>query len=417
MPEETVRTPDTELDSRDPGDDVQRRFRYQSTYAAILSLSLLDEESEFEKLFCEHHEDILVKRIDGSFMGVQVKTRVIEQGPFKAGDEQILKSLKRFMELERKYPELFSKYVLAANCGFWNGRKNSSNLHHLLEIIKDEDNSSVLDRSDLSSIKRVASEIDSVDSQIILNALRKIELQRGPGLDDYQLRLDKLLSERPELKGKRYDEIQKVSNALIERMFQASTLSYASPKRDYFALLDDPETAKNQAIIEGKRINRDTVLSIIQKTFSGEALLRTYESISTSELPRGMKKLELKMAAGGLSVQNIDLAKDYKYSTEVLLEEWLHKYGPEGVTKRYEHLSTIVRTECQEAYDAKHSDRKVFGEEMLDEIRQRLRGRHKEEYENLFGCNYEHLLGISGILTEECKVWWSVPFEVEEVVT
>jgi hypothetical protein len=99
MPNETAHSPDTELSSGDRGDDVQRRFRYQSAYAAQLSLELLTEETEYSDLYCEQHEDVLLKRNDGRFNAFQVKTREIERGPFKTGDEEILKSLKRFFEL------------------------------------------------------------------------------------------------------------------------------------------------------------------------------------------------------------------------------------------------------------------------------------------------------------------------------
>jgi len=45
-----ISTPANTLDTKDPDDDVQRRFRYQAAYAAIISLDLLDENSEFEEI-------------------------------------------------------------------------------------------------------------------------------------------------------------------------------------------------------------------------------------------------------------------------------------------------------------------------------------------------------------------------------
>lgn len=413
MPEETAHSPDTELNSGDRGDDVQRRFRYQSAYAAQLSLELLNEETEFSDLYCELHEDFLLKRNDGRFTAFQVKTREIERGPFKTGDEEIRKSLKRFLELEKDYPSSFDKYILVTNTGFWKGIKNSSNLEYLLNIVKNADESSILDENDFSSLNKVVSRIEGVYPQIVFRVLKKINLQKGPGLDGYQLRLANLLSEIEGLKGKGYDEIQRVATDLIEKMSQASSLVYKAPRRDYFALLDDPESAEIKEIIGGKRITRDTVLQIITTAISEEAPLRTHEPVELSKLPKGMNITERKMSAGGISIENIKLAKDHKFSAEALLERWLYKYGDNTAAERYEHLSTIVKTECQEAYDACHSEIESFGQRMLEDVRRRLRERHEKDCKHLFDCMYEHLLGIKGIETEKCSVWWSKQFTIE----
>lgn len=410
MPEENEHSPDTELNSVDRGDDVQRRFRYQSAYAAQLSLELLTEEMEFSDLYCELHEDILLKRNDGRFIAFQVKTREIERGPFKTGDEEILKSLKRFMELERDHPSSFSKYILVTNSGFWKERKNGSNLEYLLNIVKNADDPSILDNNVFFSLNKVVSRIDGEDSHIVFSTLKKVNLQKGPGLEDYPLRLAERLSEIEELEDKRYDKIQRVANNLIEKMSQASSLVYNAPRRDYFALLDDPESAEIKEIIEGKRITHNTVLQIITTAISEEALLRTYEPVELSKLPKGMNITERKMSAGGISIDNIKLAKDHKFSAEALLERWLYKYGTNTATERYEHLSTIVKTECQEAYDACYSEKESFGQKMLKDVRRRLRERHEKDCEHLFDCMYEHLLGIKGIETEKCSVWWSKQF-------
>ena len=55
------RLPDSILNETDPGDDVQRRFGFQAAKAAMLCLSLLDDEGEVEEVYCEHHEDVLVR--------------------------------------------------------------------------------------------------------------------------------------------------------------------------------------------------------------------------------------------------------------------------------------------------------------------------------------------------------------------
>ena len=55
-------SPNQEISTSDPGDDVQRRFRYQAAYAAFLSLQLLNEDSEFQEIYCEQREDALIRK-------------------------------------------------------------------------------------------------------------------------------------------------------------------------------------------------------------------------------------------------------------------------------------------------------------------------------------------------------------------
>ena len=48
---------------------------------------LLDDTQDVEEVFCEHHEDVLLKHRDGLFTGHQVKTRGDDQPPWKAKDD------------------------------------------------------------------------------------------------------------------------------------------------------------------------------------------------------------------------------------------------------------------------------------------------------------------------------------------
>ncbi len=45
---------------RDPGDEVQRRFRYQINYAALKALQMLAPDSKVRSVYCEHLEDVLL---------------------------------------------------------------------------------------------------------------------------------------------------------------------------------------------------------------------------------------------------------------------------------------------------------------------------------------------------------------------
>lgn len=410
-------TPDSVLSNSDAGADTQRRFRYQAAYAAILSLKLLNEESEFDEIFCEHHEDILIKLKDGTFEGIQVKTRKEGLEPFKASDPEIIEALKKFIKLEKEFPNRFSRFVLATNYGFWQVKRNGNNLQHILELAQDTKNLEMTSsKSHLTSYVKKFTNIQGIQEDFVLKVLEKTRIQGNlPKFDEIELSLIREIARFPGMEEHGYDVLQQAANSLINAMTQAASLAHDSPIKYYFALLDDPEREKENAIIEGKRISQEIVQCILDKSITSEALLRAYNPVPLSALPRGMSKLELKMAAGRISILSIHLAMDHKFSAEYLLDQWLYKHGEKKANERYEHLRTIVRTECQEAYDSVKNSDEPFGEKMLAEVRRRLRERHSQDKNSLFDCHYEHLLGFSGILTEDCTLWWSKAFEIPEV--
>ena len=131
-----------------------------------------------------------------------------------------------------------------------------------------------------------------------------------------------------------------------------------------------------------------------------------------SDLPTGMRVMELKLTAAGMSVGEVHHLKDLKYSAEYLLQEWLHKFGPVEAEKRYQHLRVLVREDCLTSSSAAKALGALYGEEMLTRLRQHLRARAKEHGDQVLGVSAEHLLGVAGILTEDCKVWWSEEFPI-----
>jgi len=94
------------------------------------------------------------------------------------------------------------------------------------------------------------------------------------------------------------------------------------------------------------------------------------------------------------------------------LAQWLAKYGSARADRQFTHISSIVRNESLEARDVTFDAGNPFGTKMLVEIRKRLRERVSNNPGQFLGCQYEHLLGTAGILTEMCDVWWSDKFQL-----
>jgi Cap4 dsDNA endonuclease len=439
------KSPDNVLSQSDPGDDVQRRFRYQATKAAMLALSLLDDEAQVEEVYCEHHEDVLVKKCGARFHGVQIKTRFDEAGPHKSTDEEIVTSIKRFVALERRFGGTFDGYTIGSNAGFWDDDKTVSSLPYLLSLIAAQDSDQLHSKVQAfikklfpepkqirTRRKKVAaanndgapqaensnsSEADQrkeweENVQLAEAVLRKLRVETLPSLRDMRQALIAMLPRYPQVGDRLYSELDSIADNFIAEMLKAGSLAQEPVRDRYLTIFDNPDAIATSETIKGKRITKERLITLLQMVLSAEPSLRTDQPITLDNFPSGMSTLDLKMAAGGISIENISLAKDLKASTEYLLMKWLHKNGKAATDARYQHLRTLTRSECQEAYDRNQSDDRLFGPEMLNDVRGRLRARHTAHDVELFGSSYEHLMGMAGILTEDCTVWWSKPFPI-----
>jgi hypothetical protein len=406
----TQHSPDKELSNHDIGDDINLRFRYQAAYAAKVALGILIEETQIEEVFCEHHEDILAKRKDQKFLGIQVKTRKEGLGELKANDEVVLGAIEKFICLDKQYTDKFVRFIIATNQTFWSGANNNNNLRYVLSL-KTQAGDSAYHKYAQKLLKSLQNSTFHISD--VLCTLDKLVLEDDlPKLNNYTDPLVKLLGEFEEYSQLSYPRLTSLCNHLINCMSEAGSKNIDDPLRQYFAYLDNPEESLTQAVIENKRITKERLKEILVVDWENPAYLTTWTNDSVKYLAEGYKILEAKMAAGKISFQDVNLAKDHKASTEYLLLSWLNKYPLDEADKRYKHLKTIARTICQEVYLEKKRDGDCFGEEMLLEIRKRIREEYEKEKGALFGIRYEHLSGFVGMLTEECKVWWSPEFDL-----
>jgi hypothetical protein len=77
MVESPIPSPENTVASGDPGDETANRYRFQWTWAAVVCCMILDDTEDVEEVFCEHHEDVLLKHRDGSFTGQQGRCRTL----------------------------------------------------------------------------------------------------------------------------------------------------------------------------------------------------------------------------------------------------------------------------------------------------------------------------------------------------
>jgi hypothetical protein len=408
--------PNETSNSQDRGDDTQRRFRFQAAFAASLSLMLLDNDSDYDSLYCEQLEDILVGLKNSMFIGVQVKTREIARGPFKFQDQEIMHTLERFVGHEKEFPNQFLNYVICSNCGFVEKNDSSSLTHCLKVLVKHNGSRSCLVETDFSDRIAELSRTTSCTEDLVLTVLNKVKIINWADLANFEKVLVYEIAKLTHNSHQPYDVLQEIATRLIAITTQAASLSLDLSYPSYFELLKNPEKAILNSKIQNKRITTIMVEESIAQALNPTVTLQGVNPIQISSLPKGMDIMEFKMASGGLDFSNIDLMKDLNASSLTLLIEWMHIHGPKEANKRAEHLRLIVQTECQEAHDSAQNSNVLYGKEMLQNVRERLKEKHEETKMLYSDCLYNHLLGIAGILTEDCKVWWSNKFEIPKEV-
>jgi hypothetical protein len=404
-----VPNPDEVRATGDPGDDTARRFAYQYAYAGILVCSLLDDTSGIVEVFCEHHEDVLVKHSDGTFSGCQVKTRDLGGDPWRATDEPIVAALCRFARLEKAFPGKFRDFVIATNHTFSTGKKTKSDLPHLLKLAASATNETACEEKVKALLKRISRGASCAEA-VALAALKKCRCDDSlPKLDGIKKELVSAIAEGwVHARELSYSLLRHAADELSAESGRASCLDHAQCLPGYLSAMRDGLSIANKAAIDGKRFDRARVETVLRQALDSPSLLagpRTTAGPSASSI--GL--LETKLAAGGFSQVSVNSAKDLRDKADHQALEWLNRFGEKEGLERRDHIRSLVLRDCADAFEASKEPEETFGVRMLDELRQRLQRRREVGGATLFDCLNEHLEGYAFVLTGECRVVWSDP--------
>jgi hypothetical protein len=225
--------PLTYLSDDDPGDDVQRRFRYQHAFGAVLLLASLREEKDYVALWCEKHEDFLGETADGTFDAFQVKSRDTGE-PWKLRDESFYRSIQRFVRLDERAP------AAIRTCSFVTNTKpfetNSADHIHLcplrlLDAVKTVRDLTALKASDGRALELLA-EKTAIDQQIIFATLKKTAFVTSMPLDGFESIIAQEHVAQYELcQHFAAPLLARIVDRLISLVFRASSLAVTDPAR------------------------------------------------------------------------------------------------------------------------------------------------------------------------------------------
>lgn len=414
MGDTTVPVPDTVPATGDPGDDTAFRYRYQWTYAAIVCCMLLDETEGVVEVFCEHHEDVLIKHVNGTFSGLQIKTRASDQKVWRTSDDAVRGVCARFAKLEAKFPGLFRAFRFLTNHPLY-AAGNGKDIRHVLQMIRAAASVNDLSGPVASFLNRVANEADCT-AEVAFSALSKTDADDNlPKFPDIEMRLvTTLTGVWTRAADCSHAAVMRAARSLASECGRASSLAHQDVLPAYLPATVDPAATELAARLAGKRVDRSRVLDLLDRGLNETAPLDG-ETEECTKPGTGARDLLLKkLDAGSFSAVSCNSAVDLRDKADYLGIGWIKKHGRESGLQRYGHVLSIVLSDAARAFEDAKNEGHPFGLKMLSELRSRFQQR-RAEGSQLYECSNEHLEGFAYSLTSQCKVQWSLdrPWEAE----
>ena len=407
-------SPDQTIAPNDPGDETARRYRFQWTWAAIVCCMMFDDTQDVTEVFCEQHEDVVLKHKDGRFTGHQVKTRESHQPIWKASDDQVRSACARFVELEAEYPVHFRAFRFVTSHPL-HVANNAQALGYILVQIAAAPTIADLPSTVATWLRRVAGEANRSET-VAFQALKKTTASDDlPKLRDSFARLvETVTGSWPGAEDCSHDAVRRASSALIDECAKASSLDHQQTLPAYIPAVNDPAETDLLARIDGKRMTVDRVRAILSAGLNATATL-TGDPRARVDPGHGSTDLMLKkLDAGGFSAVSCNSAEDLRDKADYLGIAWTKQHGRIKGLERYDHVRSVALSDAARAYEATKTEDQPFGPAMREDLRRRFRERRARN-EQLFDCSDEHLEGVAYTLTAQCKIQWSInrPWEDE----
>ena len=413
MPEDENTQIDSVL-STDVGDETSSRFRYQWVLSAIFCCMLLDQAEDIKEVFCEHHEDILLKHENGLFTGIQVKTRASNRPLWKASDEDVVKSFTRFVILDRQYPGQFQAFKFITNHPVQSS-SNGQDIAYLLDQIYQTENHDSLCKVAKTFIRKT-SRIARITEEDIFHTLKKASIKHDlPKFRDATMRLiATIVSVWDGAKGISYEGIMRAASHLIDACFRASSLASQDLLPAYLPVSSSGVGREINERITGKTFSKQRVEDVLLQGLD-ETIPLSCDPKDLEDIRTGSKELlRKKLTAGGFSAVSTIHAEDLRDTADYAGTRLIQKYGRDLGLQKYHELRLKVQGDAAKAYEKEKKREEPFGLDMLSSLRDHLKSRTLSG-EHLYGFSVEHLVGLAYSLTSQCKTLWSIncPWEVE----
>jgi Cap4 dsDNA endonuclease len=402
-------SPLNRLTTDDPGDDVQRRFRYQHAFGAVLLLASIRGDKDYVSLWCEHHEDFLAETVNGKFDAFQVKTRDTEE-PWRISDESFYGSIKRFVQLDGRAPDVIREFGFVTNAKpFETDSRDRVHLCplKLLDATRMVESAASLNGSNDKALKLLADKTE-IDQQAIFSTLKKTNFVKAMPLDGFESVIaHEHVAKCEPCRHFAASLLAGILDRLIALIFRASSLTVTDPGRHYAPLSGSMDIPQE---LWAKRVSSEIISIVIREVASAPFRYLPGLSMLQATSPESWSILKQKMERGGIA-SFFDMLYRRAISAEANL---LALDQSSDLTNQIENL---VADQCDEIRLKYHSTPDPCGDKILLETIERFETMARDQPSRTHLQQMEMLVGVAGLLASECKVWWSKPFELKGVTT
>lgn len=402
-----------QVPDNDPGDETQRNFRYQSAFGVLLLLAGFTDKQPYSTIYCEHHEDLLCQRADDTYDAWQIKTRQAEHGYWQLNHEPLKKSIKRFTELIGTFGDRINCVYFASNAG---GLVTTAKdkIHKSPKALCDAVQTAVSPEHLSPPFDKAFKSLQDhcqCEASVLFATLARMRVTKGPSREDYEATISHAyIASLPGCESLSRSKLNSIRDELISIITRASSISRDVASFDWIVDANNtgipPEVQAKQvfttAVDETIRSHEKTPFRYLEGTSN-----LSLDSSSSSDV------MECKLNRGGLSNQLLTMNRRM-LSTEAKLLEDFHA-DPDMFDSTLDQLVGVVQGVCDDAdveAQVQTGTRGPFGPRKMLLVRQKLEQVAENNPAQVDGQPYEVLMGVSGILTNECSIWWSNPFDL-----
>lgn len=409
-------SPIAQLPTQDIGAETLRNFCYQSAYAVVLLVAAAAGKKNYIAVWCEQEDDVLAQIDDKFFDAYQVKTRKPENGKWNLTDNPFVSAINGFLSLDKRFPGCFKHFNFVTNVE--SSESDAAGITHLspqrlISSVLTCVSATALSGSEEKGFKALLAKVRAkTTSEELFKVLQRLGFAKlPPTRDSFIAELAQNHLQQLEWCRLPQDKLETIVRDLISMITGASSISSQDAARHLPHHAEDGQPDPHLAF---KRISVDDLV-----LRSRELAIPTFRYLPNltihplKQTDKDKRRFELKLKRGGLD--------DYAYSlrtqllsTEAIFLE-LATRGP-GADAELVQIENVVKAECDAAQLRAAQGTAPYGQRMLIGVQDRLRLAAKNEPGKVAYQPYEALMGMAGILTENCLVWWSDKFDLDEKI-
>lgn len=406
--------PSTTPDRADTGDQTGRNYRYQHAYGVILLAASAAGDRTYLTIWCEHHEDFLAERPDGKYDSYQIKTSRPENGAWRMNDDDLVKSVRRFVSLVKKFGDRIGTLYFVTNTEFdrvgddhKDEKRRGRQPQPFLAHVKGCADHAAVAAPYLTVFGELQAECGCKADELIA-ALKRVELVLGPSRDSFHpVVAHQHLPRVPGCADLTAVELSGWCDQLIAAVCACSSLAVNDPLRHLEPLFDGGTLTPALA---AKRLRpAEVMVRPTPGTCPFEFADAPAIDIAAGRDPAVLKA---KLEGGDLKDQVEYLSQRERDAERHLMGEILRR--PEKSQSLLRRLQEVVGGECSEAHLRARVAGVPYGPRMMIDVQDRLRRIARDEPRRVDGQSYDCLIGMVGLLTSACRVWWCPEFPVRE---